>query len=183
MNVRERLRGDERRQLGTSDSVSSDVLRHPERFAELFEAFFDEESVVRVRAAQAAEKATRGRPDLLVPFRKRLIAEAGELPEAAVRASVAQMLPRIKYEPAQRAKAVALLQRYLREEDPALVLPALQSLTDFSNDDAVLREKMIPLLQTHARTGSDAVKLRSRQMLARLSSQQNRRRPGAKPRS
>ncbi|MDP9024320.1 MAG: hypothetical protein M3N13_02945 [Candidatus Eremiobacteraeota bacterium] len=183
MNIRDRLRGDERRQLGTSDSVSSDILRRPEGFVELFEAFFDEDPVVRIRAADAAEKATRGRPDLLVPFRRRLISEAGSIEQPEVRRNIAQMLPRIKLEAKERAKAIALLQRYLLEGHPALVLAAMQSLTDFSNDDAVLREKMIPLLERFSREASDErTKFRARQMFARLTSQQNRRGPGAKPR-
>lgn len=182
MNIRDRLRGDERRQLGSSDSVSSDILRRPEGFVELFEAFFDEDPVVGIRASDAAEKATRGRPDLLVPFRKRLISEAGEVPAPEVRRNVAQMLPRIKFEPRERAKAIALLQRYLKDQNSDLVLAALQALTDFSNDDAVLREKMIPILERFSREGAtEGLKFRGRRMLARLSSQQNRRGPGPKP--
>ncbi|MEO9171104.1 MAG: hypothetical protein ABI282_03620 [Candidatus Baltobacteraceae bacterium] len=182
MNIRDRLRSDERRQLGNSDSAASDILRHPEGFDELFEAFFDEDPVVRIRAAAAAERATRGRPDLLVPVRKRLIAEAGELPEAEVRRNVAQMLPRVKLEPKERAKAVALLHRYRDDAASTVVLAAMQALTDFSNDDAVLRERMIPILERFSREGNAPAKLRGRQMLARLSSQQNRRGPGTKPR-
>ncbi|MDQ2866315.1 MAG: hypothetical protein M3R51_08820 [Candidatus Eremiobacteraeota bacterium] len=183
MNIRERLQEDERRRLGTSNSVSSQILRRPEEFGELFEAFFDEEPSVRVRAAEAAEKATRVRPDLLVPLRKRLIAEAGELPQHQIRESVARMLPRIKLEPHERARAVALLHRYVADETPALVLCALQSLTDFSNDDAVLREKTIRLLETFERQATaETFKVRLARMLARLRSQHDRRRPAAKPR-
>lgn len=183
MNILDRLRGDERRQFGNSDSVSSDILRRPEGFAELFEAFFDDEPAVRVRAADAAELVTRARPDLLVPLRKRLIAEAGEAAQPEVRRNVAQMLPRVKLEPRERAKAVALLQRYLADEHSGVILAALQSLTDFSNDDAVLREKMIPLLERFSREGAnERTKFRARQMLARLNSQQDRRGPGSKPR-
>ncbi len=182
MNVRERLRKNERRQLGASDSVASDVLRYPERFAELFEAIFDEDAVVCGRAAAAAELVTRGRPDLLVPFRKRLIADAADTDNPEVRQAVARMLPRIKLEPRERAKAVAVLDRYVEDDEPAVRLAAMQSLTDFSNDDAVLRERVVVMLERFSREGSETMKLRGRQMLARLGSQQNRRRPGAKPR-
>jgi hypothetical protein len=182
LNIRDRLRGGDRRELDSSDAVASDVLRHPEHFGELFEAMLDEDETVRIRAADAAEKATRGRPDLLVPLRQRLISEAGEAPAPEVRRRVAQMLPRIKLSSHDRAKAVALLERYLKEEHVDVAGAAMQSLADFSNDDAVLRERMIRTFERLARDKTPALAVRGQRLLAKLSSQQNRRRPSPKPR-
>ncbi len=180
MNVRERLQGGEGRQAGNADAVASDVLRYPERFGELFEAILDEDPAVRMRAAEAAEKVTRGRPDFLIPYRKRLIEEAGAIEQQEVRRHVAQMLPRIKLEAKERAKAIALLEGFLEGANAKVVVASLQALTDFSNDDAILRERTIERLERVVRAGDPAVQLRGRKMLARLSSQHEKRRP-AKP--
>ncbi len=177
MNIRDRLQGGDRRQPGNAEAVASDVLRNPERFAELFDAMLAEDPIVRVRAADAAEKVTRGRPDLLVPYRKRLIAEAGQIPQHEVRQHVAQMLPRIKLEPKERAKAIALLETFLDDPNAIVVAAALQSLTDFANDDAILRERMIARLERLVRDGAPAVQTRAGRLLARLSSQHTKRRP------
>ena len=177
LNVRERLQGGDRRELGNADAVASDVLRYPERFAELFEAIMDADPVIRMRAADAAEKVTRGRPDLLVPFRKRLIDEAGTIAQQEVRRRVAQMLPRVKLNAKERAKAVALLESFLQDRSAIVVTSALQSLTDFANDDAILRERMILRLERLVSEGEPAIQERSRKMLARLSSQHAKRRP------
>jgi len=177
LNIPERLQGGDRRQLGNAEAVASDVLRHPERFSELFEAMLHDDPVVRMRAADAAEKVTRGRPDLLVPFRRRLIAEAGAVDQQEVRWHVAQMLPRVKLEPKERAKAIALLERFLEDNSAIVVASSLQSLADFSNDDAVLRERTITRLERFARDGEPAIQARSRKLLARLSAQHAKRRP------
>ncbi len=171
------MQGGDSRQLGNADAVASDVLRYPDRFGDLFETILDEDPVVRTRAADAAEKVTRGRPDLLVPYRKRLIDEAGAVAQPEVRRSVAQMLPRIKYEPKERSKAVKLLEHFLEDPSAAVVISALRALTDFANDDALLRERMLPRLERLVQRGNPAVQLQGRKLLARLSSQHAKRRP------
>ena len=175
--MRERLQGNDRHQLGQADAVASEVLRYPERFEELFEAILDEDPNVRMRAADAAEKATRNRPDLLVPFRKRLIDEAGKVDQPEVQWHVAQMLPRVRLEARERSKAVALLESWLESRSAILVSAALQSLTDFAADDAVLRERMIPRLQTLAARGTPAVQARAQRMLTKLTALHTKRRP------
>ena len=103
--MRERLQGGDRRQLGSSDAVASDILRNPEHFSELFEAILDDDPVVRMRAADATEKVTRGRPDLLVPFRKRMIVRLERLVREggpAVQVRSRKLLARLSSQHAKR---------------------------------------------------------------------------------
>ena len=50
---------------------------------------------LRMRAADAAEKITCRRPDLLVACKQRLLDEIAAVPQQEVRWHVAQMLPRL----------------------------------------------------------------------------------------
>lgn len=166
--IAERLSGGDRRQIGMSDEVVSLVLRDNASFGELFDAMLHEDSVVRVRAADATEKLTRVRPDLLAPFRKRLIEEVGETDQQEVRRHVAQMLANVRLDPKERSKATALLERYLQDTSVVVVLEALQTLVDFARDDRGLRKRITPIVERMAVRGTPAMQARARKFLARL---------------
>lgn len=168
--IAERLSDGDRRAMGAADAVASDVLRHNDRFAELFEAMLHDDAAVRVRAAEATEKLTRARPDLLVPFRKRLIDEVGEVAEREVRRYVAQMLPRVRLDVKDKSRAIALLERYLGADDEMVAGAAMGALGDYAFDDYRLRRRFTPLIQKIAVSGSEPMQARAKKVLIRLAS-------------
>ena len=167
-DIAQRLIGGDRRSLGAADAVASDVLRNNERFGELFEAMLHEDSVVRMRASDAVEKLTRARPDLLVPYRKRLIDEVGRIGQREVRWHVAQMLPRIRLDVKDRSRAIALLESYLDEESAIVVASAISALGDYALEDARLRRRITPTLERLSRSESPAIAVRAKRILARF---------------
>ena len=167
--IAERLKGGDRRSLGASEEVASLVLRDTTRFEELFDAMLHADPLVRMRAADTVEKLTRIRPDLLAPFRKRLIAEVGEIDQHEVRWHVAQMLSQIRLEPKERSKAIALLWRYLRDKSAIVVVEAMQTLVDYAQEDRHLRKRITPIVQRMVVHGTPAMQSRARKLLARLS--------------
>lgn len=166
--IAERLSGGSRRQAGAAEEVASLVLRDTAKFDELFDAMLHEDPLVRMRAADAAEKLTRIRPDLLAPHRKRLIAEVGEIDQYEVRWHVAQMLSHIRLEPKERSKAVALLERYLHDKSAIVVLEALQTLVDYAKEDRGLRKRVTPIVERMSVHGTPAMQSRARKLLTRL---------------
>ncbi|HVA26780.1 MAG TPA: hypothetical protein VNF68_01265 [Candidatus Baltobacteraceae bacterium] len=168
-SLADRLVGGDRRSVGTADTIASEVLRHNERFGELFEAMLHEDPVVRVRASDAVEKLTRARPDLLVPFRKRLIDEVGQIEQPELRRHVGQMLARIRLDAKERSRAIALLERYLADESSAVTGPAMSALGDFAMEDAHLRRRMIPKIEKLMLT-SPALQARGKKILMRFAS-------------
>ena len=60
--MRELLAGGTRQSLGRSGEAVSLVAERPQEFAALIACLWDEDPVVRMRAADAAEKVTRDRP-------------------------------------------------------------------------------------------------------------------------
>ncbi|HZD70592.1 MAG TPA: ACT domain-containing protein, partial [Actinomycetes bacterium] len=91
----DKLRGADRRSTGRSEEVVSDVLAEPALFGALVDAMTAPDAVVRMRAADAAEKVTRRRPDVLAPHKARLLDEMAAVNQQEVRWHVAQMLPRL----------------------------------------------------------------------------------------
>src|SRR5256885_11606930 len=57
------LKGGDRRSIGRSNEVKKLVLRKPGRLAELFKSLWNEDPVVRMRPAYAAENIPASRPE------------------------------------------------------------------------------------------------------------------------
>lgn len=162
------LSGGDRRSIGASEDIVSLVMRHNERFGELFEAMLHDDPIVRMRAADAAEKLARVRPDLLTPFRARLIDEVGQIDQHEVRWHVAQMLSHVRLTVKERSRAVALLEKYLRDTSVIVVVEALQTLVDFAKVDQGLRKRIAPIVHRMATRGTPAMRSRAAKLLTRL---------------
>lgn len=144
------------------------VRRTPVRFAELFLCQLHQDPLVRMRAADAAEKITAERPELLRPFKVALIEQVAQLSQREIRWHVAQMLPRLDLDPGERDQVVKILLGYLEGESAIVKVHAMQGLADLAGDDASLRDQLIPILEDLVRSGSAAVKKRGRKLLAEL---------------
>ncbi len=83
------------RSTGRSEEVARDVLADPSLFPVLFAATGDDDPVVRLRAADAAEKVTRQRPDLLRPHAAAVLELLAGTPDAGVRWHAAQLVARL----------------------------------------------------------------------------------------
>ena len=73
------LKGGDRRSIAKANQIGKLILSEPKRFAELLNCLWDEDPIVRMRAADAAEKVTLARPEFLKPYKQellRLLAEA-----------------------------------------------------------------------------------------------------------
>lgn len=157
--------GDVREQAG---AIATEVMRHNERFSEVIDALLGGDETIAVRAAAVADSITRIRPDLLVPLRARLIDEAGPLEWPGVRTRVALMIPRVKLDPKERSRAVALFDAYLKSDNDDVAIAGLTALGDLATDDASLRKRVLHIVERHAKVGSTAMKARAEKILARF---------------
>ncbi len=79
------LKGGDRRSIGRSNEVTKLVLRQPGRFAELVECLWSEDPIVRMRAADAAEKVSAMKTDLLKPYKRELLGLLAEADQIELR--------------------------------------------------------------------------------------------------
>lgn len=157
--------GDPRERAG---AIATEVLRHNERFVELIDAMVGGDAQLAIGAASVADSITRVRPDLLVPFRARLIDEAGPIAEPGVRTRVALMVPRVKLDPKERSRAMALFDEYLKSENDDVAVAGLTALGDLATDDPTLRKRVTHIMERHAKTGSAAMQARAQKILTRF---------------
>ena len=121
-----------------------------------------------MRTADAVEKITLEKPDLLHPHKKKLIRLAGDTEQQEVRWHMAQILPRLILKSDDRKTIVEIFFAYLNDKSKIVVTFALQSLADFAAEDKKLRPRVIRVLENLNETGSPAIKNRSRKLLGRL---------------
>jgi hypothetical protein len=162
------LEGKDRRSIGRADEVARLVLRQPRRFCELIECLWNENPVLRMRAADAAEKVSARQPRLLDRHKAELLGLLAETEQIELRWHLALMVPRLRLSATERQRAAAALQRYLEDHSSIVRTFALQGLADLARNDLALQNKVKQLLEAALQSGTPAMKARARKLLKLL---------------
>jgi HEAT repeat protein len=175
----ETLRGGDPRTLKGVTRAVDDVLHDPAMVEELLRALEHDDAVVRMRAADAAEKIGRVRPDLLQPYKALLLGAAASAQQPSLRWHLAQILPRLALDGAERRAAVAVLKRYLDDASAIVKTCAMQAPADLALEDRSLRRSVVPVLEKATANGTAAMRARGVRLLEMLELQPRARRRGA----
>jgi HEAT repeat protein len=163
-----KLQGGDRRSIGRSDEVVAEVLADPRLFRVLFSGLHAEDPLVRIRSADALEKITAKRPQLLRPYTRRLIHDVAASDEKEVRWHVAQMLPRLDLDRQERKTVLRVLRAYLDDRSSIVRTFAMQALADFARVSTTLVPAVRRNISELAATGTPAMRARGRRLLAEL---------------
>src|ERR1700689_5350189 len=136
------LEGGDRRMIGRSDKVAAMVYKAPELFPELIAGLWSEDPLVRMRAADAAEKVTRKNRELLQPHKSELLGLMAETEQQELRWHLAAMVPRLRLNVRERQIAISSLNRYLEDGSSIVKTFALQGLADLAQNDSSIRPKV-----------------------------------------
>ena len=166
--LKDLLSGGDRRSLGRSNEAEKIGLRQPQRFAELIQCMWSNNPVVRMRAADAAEKVTVERPELLKPHKQELLGLLAEAEQIELRWHLALMVPRLELSASERNRAASALQRYLEDRSSIVKTCAMQGLADLAAQDPGLREMARRIIEESLQTGTAAMKARARKLLKKL---------------
>jgi HEAT repeat protein len=168
INILANLSGGDRRSTGRSDEIVAVVLADPALFGQLIAGLSNPDPLIRMRTADAAEKVTLQRPELLQPYKEQLLDQVSAIEQQEVRWHVAQMLPRMELSPAERRQALNILLGYLEDESKIVKTFTMQGLADLAQQDPTLRDEVIPVLVELTASGSPAMRSRGRQLLKQL---------------
>jgi hypothetical protein len=172
----EMLTGGDRRSIGRANEVAALVHEHPELLGSLIEGLENADPLIRMRAADALEKATIKHPGWLSPHKKRLLRIAAAASQQEVRWHMAQVLPRLSLTSSERRMAVRLLMKYRDDASSIVRTCTLQALVELSLGRENLRREVVDLLRSALRTGTAAMKNRARKLLEHIGAE---RRSGA----
>ncbi len=118
-----------------------------------------------MRAADAIEKITRQRPDLLQPYKRKLLAIAGSSEQQEIRWHAALILPRLALNAKERTVVLDILFDYLRDKSSIVKTFAMQAIWDLAADDPKLKAQIIPLIEELTLVGTAAMRARGRKLL------------------
>jgi len=170
-DILEKLKGGDRRSIGRANEVVDDVLRDPTLFGAVFSGMLSDDPIVRMRAADAAEKITAQHPEYLEPHKAVLIDRVAGSDQQEIRWHVAQMLPRLALSEEERRRVVEILFGYLEDKSRIVQVNTMQALVDLAEDDEGLRPSVLEAVSVLTETGSAAVRSRGRRLLEQLRSQ------------
>lgn len=164
------LKGGDRRSTGRAQEVATMVLENPRLFPGLIEGMWHKDPLIRIRAADAAEKATRTNPELLRPYKRALLGLLTEATQQELRWHLALIVPRLALNGEERRRAALTLEKYLEDRSSIVRTFALQSLADLARHDEEIGRRAVELLHEATRNGTPAMKARSRKLLREWSS-------------
>ena len=170
INMLDKLRGGDLRSIGRSIEIVADIEENPMLIEEVFPGLHDRDPVLKARAADAIEKATREKPELLLDHRRELISILKKEKQQEVCWHIAQMIPRLKYTPQEEEVVIHALNHYLSHKSKIVRVSALEALTDLAQRNKSLLKEVTKTIRFHAETGSPAIQARGRKLLKRLKS-------------
>ena len=163
-----KLTGGDRRQIGRSNAVAAAVLKKPSLFADLFSGLTASDPLVRMRAADAAEKVTRQKPDLLTPHKAALLRVLENTEEQEVAWHVAVMAPRLTLNAKDRNRVRTALETYLDAPSRIQRVMALQGLADLALQDSSLIPGVIRLINKALESEGPSMRSRARKLKTAL---------------
>ena len=135
------LIGGDRRSIGEAAPFVEPVLAAPERFSEIVAGLDDPDPVVRIRAADVAEKVSRARPDWLGPHKAVLLGLMSTARDKEVRWHLAQTAPRLPLEAGERRVCFALLFAWIDDPSRIVAAAALSALAELADAKRACGEK------------------------------------------
>jgi hypothetical protein len=139
----------------------------PRKLGQLIECLWDENLAVASRAADALERVTRDRPAHAQRWKSELLGLMAEAEEKKLRWNLALLVPRLRLNLAECRRAAAM-RSYLDDPSSILKTAALHGLADLTRQDSSLLPEVVDLLRVAGRSGTPAMRARSRILLEKL---------------
>jgi hypothetical protein len=148
-NFETRLTGGHPNSLGNTVEIVEEVLADHSLFDELFQCFFSEDEVVRLRTANAMKRVCREEKQLLVPYIEPFLTTIAEIDQASTQWSLAQLFKMLEKDMSneQIAKAKEIMKKNLAHHTDWIVLNmSMDTLGSWAKKDSDLQQWMLPHL-------------------------------------
>ncbi len=167
-SIRQMLEPGGRLDVGRVWQVVELVDGQPRKLEQLIECLWDENLAVANRAADALERVTRDRPAQAQKWKDSLLGLMAEAEEKKLRWNLALVVPRLKMTAPECRRAAAAMRSYLGDRSSIVKTTALHGLADLTRQDSSLLPDVLDLLRVAGRSGTPAMRARSRILLGKL---------------
>ena len=90
-NFEERLKGGHPNSLGNMVEIVDEVLAQHELFNELFNCYFSNDEIVRLRTSNAMKRICKAKKGLLIPYVDRFLNEISKIDQASTQWKLSQL--------------------------------------------------------------------------------------------
>ena len=142
-SIEEQLTGGHPNSLGNTIDVVEKVLGDPSLFPELFECYFSDDEVVRLRVSNAMKRICKQRKELLIPYIDRFQNEISQIDQASTQWTLAQLYRMIENDlnAKQMSKAKKHLSNNLEHHSDWIVLNmTMETLVNWAVQDKELEQ-------------------------------------------
>lgn len=149
-NFEERLTGGHPNSLGNTVEVVEKVLKQNDRLDELFNCYFSNDEVVRLRTSSAIKRVCKEKKELLFPYIDRLLSEIAAIDQASTQWTLAQLFDLLKKDlsDTQLLQAKVIMKNNIEHHNDWIVLnTTMNVLGTWSKKDAELKTWLIPHLE------------------------------------
>lgn len=153
------------RTTGAADFVASVLIRIPRQIAGVFAGLYTDDPGVRMRCADALAKVAAKKPELLAPFRRKLLKDISQIDQQEVQWHVAEILGYIELSTSEAKVAGKILEGYFDKSESRIVrVNALQTLVVLSKKHAFLRDAANARLKIARNSGVPSLEARARKL-------------------
>ena len=138
------------------------------RLAQLVECLWDPDPGIANRAADAIERITRDRPAQAQRWKDPLLGLMSEATEKKLRWNLALVIPRLTLTLPECRRVAAVLHSYLDDPSSIVKTTALHGLADLTRQYPASLPAILDLLRLAGRSGTPAMRARSRILLKKL---------------
>lgn len=148
-SIESMLTGGHPNSLGNTIAVVELVLKDKSRLEELYQCYFSNDDVVRLRVSSAMKRICRAKPKWLVPYIDKLLTDIAGIDQASTQWTLAQLFVLLANDMsyAQKANAVDLMKNNLLNHKDWIVLnTTMEALYEWSKLDKQLELWLKPQL-------------------------------------
>ena len=152
--------------------VAAWIRNHPRQAGRVIELLWDDDAGVASRAADVLERVSvdpsHSLHRVLADHKEALLGLLSDAPFIKLRWNLAFVIPRLPLTLAEARRAASVLQTFLDDRSSIVKTAALQALADLTRHDPASLPEVLDLLRIQGRSGTPAMRARSRHLLQRL---------------
>ena len=150
INFEDRLKGGHPNSLGNTVEIVEEVLETPTQFGALFQCYFSDDEIVRLRVSNAMKRICRAKKSLLLPYLDRFLDEISRIEQASTQWTLAQLFLELENEMTadQKSRALDIMKRNLAQHEDWIVLnQTMETLGRWAKNDMELGVWLQPHLE------------------------------------
>lgn len=166
-----RLSGGHHNSLGNTEEVANEVIENSAYLEELYNCYFSEDELVRLRTSSAFKRVCMADKKVLIPYIERFLNEISKIDQASTQWTLAILFNFLQDDmnKDQISQAKDLLKYNLAHHNDWIVLNyTMETLTNWASDDDDLKEWMKPFLEKLKLEKRKAVAGRAKKMYVKL---------------